>query len=50
MRKRRAKRKNNTQTEESPLTSAEEQFIKLIAKIIVDITFRQVEKQNKKTC
>ena len=48
MKKRRAKRKNKSENHESSLTGAEEKLIELIAQIIVDITFRQVEEQNKK--
>lgn len=48
MKKRRARRKNKTENHEPSLTSAEEQLIELIAHIIVNITFRQVEEQNKK--
>lgn len=49
MKKRRARRIGRLDKEEATFSEAEEQFINLIAQIIVNITLEQVKDQNKKT-
>ncbi len=49
MKKRRARRIDRVEKEEAAFSEAEEQFINLIAQIIVNITLEQVKDQNKKT-
>jgi hypothetical protein len=48
MKKRRARRKNRAEKEKADFSEAEEQFINLIAQLLVDITFKQAEHQRKK--
>jgi len=46
MKKRKAKRRLNKEKEHSVFTEEEQQFINLIARIIVDITLEQAKNQN----
>lgn len=48
MKKRRARRKGREEKEGGVFSFSEEQFINLIARIIVDITFKQAEHQSEK--
>lgn len=48
MKKRRARRKGRIEKEEGAFSLGEEQFINLIARILVDITFKQAENQSNK--
>ncbi|WP_175636564.1 hypothetical protein [Pedobacter ghigonis] len=48
MKKRRARRKDKVEKEEGAFSLGEEQFINLIARILVDITFKQAKNQSNK--
>jgi len=48
MKKRRARRIGRVDKEKAAFSETEEQFINLIARIIVDITFKQAEHQSEK--
>ena len=48
MKKRGARRKGKVEKEEGAFSLGEEQFINLIARILVDITFKQAENQSNK--
>jgi len=48
VRKRKAKRKHDVQKDKVVRTYEEEQFVDLIARLIVDITLREIKDQNKK--